>query len=484
MRAVIEPHVFSGTVTIPASKSHTVRRLLLASLTGGTSRIERPLDSLDAQSCAAACRIMGADVAEERDAAGRLIGWTVRGHKPAGLSNAAGTSGAGEIPRTIDVGNSGTTLFLAIAVAALGSVPVTFTGDEQIARRSAAPLLDALAGLGVSVTSSNSPDGKPGCTPITVCGPWKGGRVCISCPTSQYLSALLIAAPLAPANTITEIDVPLLNEKPYVEMTLSYLKAQGLYGGAVPGALNNDAVQHGDFPISATADFSHFRIRGGCSYTPINGPVPGDFSSAAFPAAAAVISKGTLTLLGLDPGDTQGDKIFFEYLKQMGCEVRWERENAPDKNHTADWRLTISRSGPLRGGVFDLNATPDMLPVMAALGAFAEGTTALVNAAHARIKETDRIAVMTAELRKLFAGETRFSCEEKPDGLLIQGVGDASSAGTKAAGLPAVQLDGHDDHRIVMALACAALGGTSPVEIDSAESADVTYPGFLELLHG
>jgi len=486
MRALINPHVFSGTVTIPASKSHTVRRLLLASLTDGVSRIERPLDSLDAQSCATACRIMGAEVTEERDTAGRLTGWIVRGRKPAGTSNAAGTSGAGEISGgTIDVGNSGTTLFLAIAAAALGSAPVTFTGDDQIARRSAAPLLDALAGLGVSVTSCNSPDGKPGCTPITVCGPWKGGRVSLSCPTSQYLSALLIAAPLAPANTIAEIDVPLLNEKPYVEMTLSYLKAQGLYNGAVPG---NDVSGSNDSPICAAADFSHLAIRGGCSYTPVNGPVPGDFSSAAFPAAAAVISKGTITLLGLDPGDTQGDKVFFEYLKQMGCEVCWERGNAPEKNaqgENASWRLTVSRSGHLRGGVFDLNATPDLLPVMAALGAFAEGETALVNAAHARIKETDRIAVMAAELRKLFAG-TRFRCEEKPDGLLIQGVGENSgetnTAGENASGLSAVQLDGHDDHRVVMALACAALGGISPVEIDSAEAADVTYPGFLPCL--
>jgi len=512
MRALINPHIFSGTVTIPASKSHTVRRLLLASLTEGTSRIELPLDSLDAQSCAAACRIMGAELTEERDDAGRLIGWIVRGRKPAELSGVTKIPNAAEISggavnggnihdgAIIDVGNSGTTLFLAIAAAALGSAPFTFTGDDQIARRSAAPLLDALAGLGVSVTSSRSPDGKPGCTPITVCGPWKGGRVSVSCPTSQYLSALLIAAPLAPANTVTEIDVPLLNEKPYVEMTLSYLKAQGLFGGNVNNGAESSAIHSDGFPISAAADFSHFRIRGGCAYTPINGPVPGDFSSAAFPAAAAAISKGTITLLGLDPNDTQGDKIFFEYLKQMGCEVRWgrenaPRENAPDKNNTvngddetAGWRLTVSRSGPLRGGVFDLNATPDLLPVMAALGAFAGEPTSLVNAAHARIKETDRIAVMASELRKLFAG-TSFRCEEKPDGLLIQGsgselpIGDVSSAGKNSAGL-SVQLDGHDDHRVVMALACAALGVANPVEIASAEAADVTYPGFLELVHG
>jgi 3-phosphoshikimate 1-carboxyvinyltransferase len=462
MKARITPGIFNAAVTIPASKSHTIRRLLCASLTQGVSRIERPLESLDAQSCAEACRILGAEIIEERDNRDGLCAWLVRGRKPGVVFSGSAkiTHGSGLL---VDVGNSGTTLFLALAAAALGSVPVTFTGDKQIACRSAAPLLDALAGLGVSVTSSTGPDGKAGCTPITVCGPWKGGRVTVSCPTSQYLSALLLAAPLAPSGTITEIDVPLLNEKPYIEMTLSYLKAQGLYGNGA---------------ITAAADFSRFRIRGGNSYMPINGPVPGDFSSAAFPAAAAAITKGKVTLLGLDPNDTQGDKVFFEYLQQMGCDVTWLQTN------NAQWQVTVSRSGPLKGGVFDLNATPDMLPVMAALGAFAENTTALVNAAHARIKETDRIAVMAAELRKLFSGSNTFRCEEQPDGLLIHGVGDcvAGTGGESVTTMPAVTVDGHDDHRIVMALACAALGCTAPVEIDSAEAADVTYPGFLDLL--
>jgi 3-phosphoshikimate 1-carboxyvinyltransferase len=380
----------------------------------------------------------------------------------------------------VDVGNSGTTLFLALAVAALGSVPVTFTGDKQIACRSAAPLLDALAGLGIQVSSGISPDGKSGCTPITVRGPWKGGSVSISCPTSQYLSALLIAAPLAPSGTITEIDVPLLNEKPYIEMTLSYLKAQGLY--------DDVSAQNDGAAVVAAADFSHFRIKGGNSYTPMNGQVPGDFSSAAFPAAAAAISKGNVTLLGLDPNDTQGDKVFFDHLKQMGCDVQWEQTTAAsaggNSDKTAQWQVTVSRNGPLKGGVFDLNATPDMLPVMAALGAFAEGKTALVNAAHARIKETDRIAVMAAELRKLFSGSKTFRIEERPDGLLIHGCGGypAGTGGEPATAMPAVTVDGHGDHRIVMALACAALGGTAPADIDGAEAADVTYPGFLDLL--
>jgi 3-phosphoshikimate 1-carboxyvinyltransferase len=341
----------------------------------------------------------------------------------------------------LDVGNSGTTLYLAMAAAALGSVPFEFTGDAQIQRRSAAPLLEALAGLGVRAVSKRG----DGCAPLVVQGPWRGGRISLPCPTSQYLSALLIAAPLAPAGTVTEIDVPLLNERPYVRMTLSYLEAQGV-------------------PCRTNDGLSWFRLPGGASYGPVNGPVPGDFSSAAFPAAAAALSGGRVTLLGLDMADTQGDKAFFDFIARMGCEVERGAAGA----------LTVSRGGPLRGGTFDLNATPDLLPVMAVMGARAEGDTALVNAAHARIKETDRIAVMAAELAKLGVRTT-----ERPDGLVIHG--GQKKPETPAGRGPPVFLRGRGDHRVVMALACLA-AAAGPLEIDTAESAAVTYPGFLELL--
>jgi 3-phosphoshikimate 1-carboxyvinyltransferase len=251
-----------------------------------------------------------------------------------------------------------------------------------------------------------------------------------------------MAAPLAPAGTVTEIDVPLLNEKPYIDLTLSYLAAQGVsWEGA--------------------ADYSYFRIPGGASYKPIPGPVAGDFSSAAFPACAAVISGAAdpLVLEGLDPGDPQGDKAFFDILTRMGCGVVWSRDGG-------EWRLTVSRAGRLRGGVFDLNDTPDLLPAAAALGAYTGGETALVNAAHARIKETDRIAVMAEELRKLGA-----DVRERADGLVIRG-----------GGLHGGAVDGHGDHRVVMALAVAALGASGPVEIAGAECAAVTYPAFPDLM--
>jgi 3-phosphoshikimate 1-carboxyvinyltransferase len=236
--------------------------------------------------------------------------------------------------------------------------------------------------------------------------------------------------------------VPLLNERPYIELTLSYLDVQGI-------------------AYEKAADLSYFRIPGGNSYKPVNGSVSGDFSSAAFPAAAAIISGGTLTLLGLDPADSQGDKAFFSMLEQMGCRVEWQK-HAPNG-------LSLSCPVPLRGGTFDLNATPDLLPVMAVLGTCAEGETALVNVAHARIKETDRVAVMAAELGKLGV-----DIRERPDGLIVRG------SAARPPRLPR-KLEGHGDHRVVMALAALALG-MGPLEITGAEAAAVTYPGFLELL--
>jgi 3-phosphoshikimate 1-carboxyvinyltransferase len=473
MRARIKPHLFSGTFRIPASKSHTIRRLLIASLAEGISEIDYPLDSLDARSCLALCRNMGAEITEHRargdqnpnprDAEGKkLARWTVRGiggkNKPFG----SGPSPLPAPPLLADVGNSGTTLYLTLAAAALGDQPVEFTGDEQIRRRSAAPLLEALSGLGIRAESLN----RNGCAPILIQGPWKGGSISLPCPTSQYLSALLLAAPLAPQGAITEIAVPLLNEKPYIEMTLSYLKAQGI-------------------PFEAAPDFSRFAIPGGAAWKPLSGPVPGDFSSAAFPACAGVISGGTVTLLGLDPGDSQGDKFFFDMLAQMGCDIGWEQV-PPEKGAAAfnggavpgkrppEWALTVSRTGPLRGGTFDLNAVPDLLPAAAVTAAYALGDTALVNAAHARIKETDRIAVMAEGL-----GKMGVKTAERPDGLVIQGGQKKPGCGGSA-----VVINSHGDHRIVMAFAAAALGAAGTVEIEGAECAAVTYPGFLGLLDG
>ena len=430
---------------VPASKSHTIRRLFIATLANGVSELIHPLDSLDTRSCVSVCQALGAEITEQNHS------WMVQQRNgrygitagPRSSHNSETNDFVDQRSKICNVGNSGTTLFFGLAAAALRAEPTEFDGDVQIRRRTAGPLLEALIGLGASVKSAPS-----GCAPVTIRGPWKGGRVSLSCLTSQYLSALLLAAPMAPAGVVTEIDVPLLNERPYVEMTLSYLDSQSIAYETEPA-------------------FSYFRIPGGSTWKPVSGPVPADFSSAAFPAAAAVISEGNVTLLGLDPDDIQGDKIFFSFLEKMGCLVQW-------KQTLYEWQLKISRQGPLRGGEFDLGNTPDLLPAMAAIACFAQGDTALINVASARIKETDRIAVMGKELRKL-----GIKTSERHDALIIHGLG-LNQAKNRIEG--SLKVDGHLDHRITMALACAALGCSSPVEIAGAESAEVSYSGFWEML--
>ncbi|MCX7788496.1 MAG: 3-phosphoshikimate 1-carboxyvinyltransferase [Spirochaetes bacterium] len=418
MERTVFPARVQGEVLIPASKSHTIRGLLIASMAEGESLLINPLDSEDARSCIAACQHLGAYIEEETDVLSGTRTLKVRG-----------TGGNILYPsQPIDVGNSGTTLYLACGLAALGYAPIQFTGDAQIQSRPARNLLRALEDLGARVTYQ----GKEGFAPFTIQGPLRGGKTRIECPTSQYLSSLLITAPLIEGET--EIEVPLLYERPYVEMTLRWLEEQGIQ-------LERNGLEW-------------FRIPGRQRFHRFQKQIPGDFSSATFFFCAAAITRSTLTLLGLDMGDSQGDKEVVHILEQMGCSARIEID-----------RITLT-GHPLKGIEIDLNAMPDALPALAATACYAEGTTRIVNVPQARLKETDRIAVMAQELSKLGA-----RVKELPDGLEIHGLP-----------LQGGRVNGHGDHRVVMSLAIAALAAEGPVTIETAEAASVTFPTFFELL--
>jgi len=402
----------SGSVDIPGSKSHTIRALAIATLAGGTSRIVAPLDSADTRACLGVCRALGAEITEEKEA------WTV-----------AGTAGKPKpAENVIDVANSGTTLFVALGMAALGEGWNVFTGDAQTRRRSAQPLLHSLEALGAQAVSTRG----NGCAPIIVRGPLVGGRTLIACPTSQYLTSLLIAAPLAAEDV--HIVATELNEKPYVEMTLSWLDRQSI--------------------TYTQKDVVEVSIPGGQAYRAFTERIKADFSSATFFLCAAAITGSTLTLNGLDMGDSQGDKAVVEMLRGMGAEIE-----------TLPGGLRI-RGHELKGADIDLNATPDALPAMAVTGCFAEGTTRLLNVPQARIKETDRIAVMRETIESLGG-----KAEELPDGLVVHGTG-----------LRGGKTRGHGDHRVVMAAAVAGMASDRPVEVDTAEAAAVTFPDFAELM--
>jgi 3-phosphoshikimate 1-carboxyvinyltransferase len=430
MIAHISNAELSGSISIPSSKSHTIRALLIAAMADGESIIANPLDSRDAVSCISAVRAFGAEVEE---ISGGALGYR-RALRVRGVG--AGDRGIlAEAPDdVIDTGNSGTTLYLAAGIAALSPGYTVFTGDHQIRSRPIRRLLSALSDLGATAyTTRRNTDAAP----FVVGGPLTGGRTSIECPTSQFLSSLLLAAPLMPEGATADIEIPLLMEKPYAEMTERWLLDQGI-------ELDN-------------RDWKRIIIPGGQRYTPFQRAVPADFSSATFFACAAAITGSEVLLRGLDMNDSQGDKAVFSVLERMGCAVRVESDG-----------VVIAGPGPgqLHAGEFDLNDIPDALPALSVTAAFARGTTRLVNVPQARLKETDRITCMAEELAKM--GVT---CEELEDGLVVTG------------GRPrGARVDGREDHRIVMACAIAGLASEGSMEIAGAEAAAVTFPDFFELL--
>ncbi len=410
MQERVDKARLAGRIRIPASKSHTIRALIFATLAEGRSRIQNPLDSDDTRSCMAACRLLGANIVP---APGEFI--------------VDGTAGKLTVPEDIiNVGNSGTTMYLAAGAAALSPGWSFFTGDHQIRKRSIQHLLNSIAELGAENFTARG----NGCAPFAIRGPLRGGKTSIESHTSQFLSSLLMSLPLVESDS--EIAVPILNERPYVEMTLGWLDELGI--------------------TYEQQDMKLFRIPGRQQYHGFRRQVPADFSSATFFLCAAAITRSTLTLDGLNMNDTQGDKGVVDILEKMGCTLLIEESG-----------ITITGK-EMVGGTFDLNSMPDALPALAATACYATTETRLVNVPNARGKETDRIHVMAEELRRMGA-----QIEETPDGLIIQ-----------PSQLKGDFVNGNGDHRIVMALAIAGLGATGSTIIDTAESASVTFPTFFD----
>ena len=401
-------------MAVPGSKSHTIRAVTIGSLAPGESTIHSPLVSADTLSCVDAFRALGATIEIDSDP------WKI-----------LGTGGAVAAPsEPIDVGNSGTTIHIAMGAAALlKSGKATLTGDEQIQRRPAGALAKALTGLGASVISKTG----NGCAPFEIYGTLRGGKIAIECLTSQYLTSLLFATPLSTGTS--EIEVRNLNEAPYVTMTLDWIRRQGVR-------------------IDCEDDYSKFWIRGGQSFKPVSRRIPADFSSATFLLAAGALGNNDITCQGLSMRDTQGDKEVVAFLQGFGARTF----------HT-DSGVRVSANS-LKGYEIDMNATPDALPMLSALACFAEGRTKLVNCPQARVKETDRIAVMAAELAKMGA-----KVKELKDGIQV----DRSQ-------LSGAEVDSHGDHRVAMTLAIAGTRASGETIIGNAECINITYPGFIDAI--
>jgi 3-phosphoshikimate 1-carboxyvinyltransferase len=424
MKAKVGISVIKGEVLAPPSKSYTHRAVVMASLAEQTI-VKRPLLSADTAATIRACEALGAVIRHKGDS---LI--------------VDGVKGTPSVPDSIiDVANSGTTLRLLMAVSALCDGTTVLTGDDSIRTRPNTPLIDVLNQLGASVISTRD----NGMAPIEVKGPMTGGEAVMDGSiSSQFFSALLMACPLCRTRTVVRVDGE-LKSRPYVEITIEMLESAG-----IKIELVEDDKGHLSFIIPPKQSY------GLTEYTVYT--VPGDFSSASYLlAAGALVGGGAddgITVGGLYP-NKQGDAAIIPILQDMGANLEWDRERG-------EVRVNKSR---LTGVTVDVGMTPDLVPTLAVLGALSQGEMVIENAGHVRYKETDRLHAMTVELTKMGVDIT-----EEPDRLVIRG-----------GGLHGARVSGWHDHRIVMALSVAAMVAGDTV-IDTAESVDISYPGFFEAM--
>jgi 3-phosphoshikimate 1-carboxyvinyltransferase len=413
----IFPARLNGTVEAIPSKSQAHRALICAALADKPTRVECNGESEDILATAACLSALGAGIERETGA------YVVRPLKREGNSGIA----------TLPCGESGSTFrFILPIVGALGR-KVCFTPKGRLPERPLSPLYEELVGHGAEL----SPQGS---VPFYADGRLKPGRYSLDAGvSSQFISGLLFALPLLDGDS--ELVLTGSAESfPYVELTMEMLK---------------------EFGIKAEFDGGAFSIPGGQTYRSSGVlRVEGDWSNAAFWLGAGAIGSGSVTCAALNLQSRQGDRAILDLLVRFGAQVK-----------VNDSAVTVS-GGKLRGIEIDVKDIPDLVPILAVIGAAAEGATVIRNAVRLRTKESDRLASVSAVLRTLGA-----NVDETEDGLVLHGStvfkgGEVSSYG---------------DHRIAMSAAIAATVCAEPAVIHGAEAVNKSYPGFyddLRLLGG
>ena len=402
----------NATVRPPGSKSITNRALICAALADGNSILSGALDSEDTRVMINALRQLGISVA--------VNGETI-------VVDGCG----GRIPESnadIHIANSGTTIRFLTAMLTLGHGMYRLDGIERMRQRPIGDLLTALKQLGANATSDADND----CPPVNIeASGLRGGRARIRGDiSSQFLSGLLMSAPLAQRDVELIVDGTLVS-RPYVRMTLEVMSAFGV-------ELNANHLER--FVIHAPQSYSS------CEYA-----IEPDASAASYFWGAAAVTGGEVTVAGLNADAIQGDVTFCDCLEQMGCTIR-RSENS----------LTVV-GAPLRGVEVDMSNISDTAQTLGAVALFADGPTTMTGIGHIRHKETDRISDLARELRKLGA-----KVEELPDGMRIT-PGEIRGA----------EIDTYNDHRMAMSLALVGLR-VPGVVIRNPVCTEKTYPNFFD----
>ncbi len=413
MKQVPKTGPINATVTAPPSKSYSVRALLLAAMTDGTTTVRNCLDADDTRYALEALRAIGFDIDGS-------IQREVRIGERKSMS-------ANEVP--IFVGNAGTAMRFFTGWLAFTPGRFLLHGEERMHNRPIGDLVEVLLRIGAEVEYVE----KEGYPPLRIRGKrMRGGfDVTISAKTSsQFVSALMLGGATLPDGI--RLHISSLASGPYIDITADILRT---FGARVEQIGNDISVRAGRLVLPEYE-------------------VEGDYSSASYWFAAAAATRGTVHVNGLASPTAQGDAGFLDILKTMGCSI------ATGKS------ITVTGPGQLRGGTFDCNSTPDIVPTLAAIAPLASSAVEITNVANLRVKESDRLATVSSELRKLGA-----SVEERPDSLLIQ-----PGWGTEGA-----VIETHNDHRIAMSFAISGLarGG---ITIENEQVVSKSYPRFWKTL--
>lgn len=418
MEYIVQPSSLSGTAVIPGNKSGTARGIVFGALAEGTSILHNPLTNLDSYSIVKMMRALGAEIDTRDDKK-----WVIKG-----------TAGKLQVPSCVlDAENSGTGFYFALAVASLLDGCTVLTGDYQICYRPAQPMIDAINSMGGQAFSTRN----SGTAPIVVRGPIKGGEFSMPGVNSQWMTPFLCACALAEKDTL--IHESNLLEHPYVDMTIGMLKIAGI-------EIEN-------------RNYDEFFIKGNQKFKAFEYTLPGDWGSSGYPMIATAITKGSkVTFHGLDVNDFAGEKAFIDIIKNMGGKV--------EVIDGGKGGITVEGTSDMEGIEIDCSGTPDAVPILAVLGCHAKGKTVLKNIGACRLKETDRAKSIMQELSKMGG-----KFEETEDSLTIF-----------HSNLHGAEIDGHHDHRIVMATTVAALNAQGSSTISNAEYSAVSFPNFYELM--
>lgn len=409
-----------GTINLPGSKSVSNRALLLAALAKGKTRLTNLLDSDDIRHMLNALTALGVQYQLSNN------------NTVCDIEGLAGSFHPQQ-PLELFLGNAGTAMRPLAAALSLGEHDIVLTGEPRMKERPIGHLVDALRQGGAKIDYLEQTDYPP----LRVCGGFSGGSVDVDgTVSSQFLTALLMMAPLAQQDTTITIKGELVS-KPYIDITLALISTFG-------GEIENQ-------------NYQRFMIKGGQQYqSPGKYLVEGDASSASYFLAAAAIKGGVVRVTGIGKNSLQGDIHFASVLEKMGATIRW-----------GDDYIECER-GKLKGidMDMDMNTIPDAAMTIATTALFAEGETTIRNIYNWRVKETDRLSAMATELRKVGA-----MVDEGRDYLTVIPPKQLTTAEIKT----------YNDHRIAMCFSLVALSNT-PITILDPGCTAKTFPDYFEKL--